>query len=538
MRVILNARVSTRHLQSDGFSVETQLEKMRDIAREHNWIMVGEYTEYESAFEEGLSRTELNKVLDAVRRNAADALLFFSSDRFTRDVADGVILRRELYKMGVKLYFCYPALAEVRSENELVNILTDWQSQQYVEKLRESSMRGYRAKVESGAYGQGTPPYGYRIEGERREAKLVIVKEQATVISWIFEWFVFDNLTSTKIARKLNEMGVLTPGEVLGRRKVRQVRIWQQTTVCKILRDETYAGTWYGRRLQKVGKKRLVERPRSEWIPVPVEPIIPRQLWEAAQQQLNARLHPRNVHHEYLMGRRLRCRCGYAIHSTIKRVGTPRECKYYVCCGYTRVKGKCGLPGFRQDLVEPAVWRWIRTLMDNPEALLEGYRATQAEQEKQYAHRRQQLATLDEQISDYEAKLTRLLDLYLDGGFPRDALDARKAEYNEVLERMRAHRSALAEQIEQATITDEDIISITTFVRTVKEQLADIGDADFATKRQLVEVLNLTGTLSVEEGIKILYLHWCLQDFRLLLTPDSAGAGADSGSISSTAEIR
>jgi site-specific DNA recombinase len=536
MRAILCARVSSKHLQSDGFSVETQLERMRMVAAQQDWTIVAEYTEYESAFEEGLSRTELNKLLDTLRGNGAEILLFFSSDRFTRDVADGVILRRELYRIGVQLFFCHPQLTEIRSENELVNILTDWQSQQYVEKLREASMRGYKAKIESGAYGQGSPPYGYRVEGEGREARLVIVEEHAVIVRWIFDWFVFDNLTSTQISHRLDELRIPTPGEVLGRARKRAVAVWDTSTVCKILRNEVYVGTWYGRHVKKVSKKRFVKRPREEWIAVACPPIVPRELWQEAKQRLEARTHKRNGRHDYLMARRLMCRCGYAIHASVRHVGTSHQRKYYSCCAYRTVKGKCGLPGVRADVLEPAVWQWICDLMNNPEALLEGYRAAREEQEKQNAHLHEQLAILSQEISEYEAKLTRLLDLYLDGGFPKDVLDVRKGEYTAILDRMRTQRKTLTEQVEKSVVSDADIISITTFVSTVKEQLGEIDNADFATKRQLVEALNLTGTLTVEDGVRVLYLHWCLRDFRLPLdAKNGQEEGPESGSISGAA---
>src|SRR5689334_18280321 len=97
MLILKYARVSTRHLQDDNFSIETQLSAMDKLARELGATQTMDFIEYESAFDEGLTRTELNRLLDWVRKSGGYALVFYSSDRFTRDIADGVILRRELY---------------------------------------------------------------------------------------------------------------------------------------------------------------------------------------------------------------------------------------------------------------------------------------------------------------------------------------------------------------------------------------------------------------------------------------------------------
>src|SRR5262249_8585794 len=154
--------------------------------------------------------------------------------------------------------------------------------------------------------------YGYRIEGERHESRLVPVPEHAEIVRLIFEWFVLDDIGTTEIGQRLTAMGLPTPGERLNRPRKRPNGHWANTTIYSILYDEVYAGTWYGHRIVKISKNKVGKRPRSEWIPVAVEPLIPRELWQEAQDKLTARRHNRNGKREYLMGRRLSCQCGYS----------------------------------------------------------------------------------------------------------------------------------------------------------------------------------------------------------------------------------
>jgi DNA invertase Pin-like site-specific DNA recombinase len=137
---------------------------MPDIpASDHNlkgWTIVQEFVETDSAFMDGLERPQLKEMLEFARAKQVDRLMFFKADRFTRDTGDGVILRRIIQRLGVQLYFLMPYPQEVRSDGqlELLSIVQDCDSQQYVENLREASMRGLRGKIESGAYHQGHCP--------------------------------------------------------------------------------------------------------------------------------------------------------------------------------------------------------------------------------------------------------------------------------------------------------------------------------------------------------------------------------------------
>jgi site-specific DNA recombinase len=219
--------------------------------------VIAEFIEKDSAFQEGLSRSELNKVLKLARERKINMLIFFSSERFTRDVGDGVILRRELYRLNVKLICYYPYPREISSDMELFHIICDWQSQGYVEKLREATMRGYRGKVENRIFPSGNAPYGYRIVGKGRNATLEIFEEEAKIVRQIFEWYVVERLGTVQIANRLSELGVPTRGERHRRRKKTAPGYWFQGAVYAILRDETYAGVWYAFRYRKVGKNRV-----------------------------------------------------------------------------------------------------------------------------------------------------------------------------------------------------------------------------------------------------------------------------------------
>src|SRR4051812_12125613 len=165
MRVALCARVSDESKQGDNYSTETQLDPMRAWCVSQGWTVAPahEFTEKDSAFIDGLERPELKKMLELVRTRQVDALVFYRSDRFTRDMGDGIILRRQIKRAGARLFFYSPYPREVTSDMELINILEDYTSQRDAEKRREDSMRGYRGKALDGVFTQGIAPYAYEI---------------------------------------------------------------------------------------------------------------------------------------------------------------------------------------------------------------------------------------------------------------------------------------------------------------------------------------------------------------------------------------
>jgi len=85
---------------------------------------------------------------------------------------------------------------------------------------------------------------------------------------------------------------------------------WCVPSIHHILRNETYVGTMYWNKRQRITKTRLQKRDRSEWLAIPVPVIVSPGLFEAVQQKIahNRALSKRNRKHEYLLLRgRLRC---------------------------------------------------------------------------------------------------------------------------------------------------------------------------------------------------------------------------------------
>ncbi len=519
MRAAIYARVSSAK-QVDNFSIPSQLNVMRAYCTDQGGTIVEELPEQGSAFQDGLARSKLNRAFALARKGQIDTLVVFSADRFTRDMADGVILRRDLKRLGVRLFFFHPTPREITSDMEVMSILTDWQSQEYVEKMREASMRGTLEKAQQGAFPQGRGPYGYPVVGAKKESRLEIVAELAAIIMQIFIWFVFDLVPTTEIARRLTDLAVPTPTmlsrQYLSRRK-RPIDQWTQGMVWELLRAEAYTGVWYAFRSRRVSKTRVVERPREEWVTIEVPTIVDRALWQAAQDQLQERSHTRRAKYQYLMSRRVRCICGKSAHGCRGPLRRQGVYLYYECRSRGCADGACGAPTYRADDVDLAVWEWVCALISDPARVLAGYREAQANLDERHALLRAQIESAEALDAEHSARLDSLIEAraMARADAVKQALDARIDETGRLIDDLTRKRVDLAARLAEETITDATIDAALDEIAAVQEELEDITRADdFTTKRRLIDALNIRATLRITEaGERWADIHWCLKAY-------------------------
>jgi site-specific DNA recombinase len=386
----------------------------------------------------------------------------------------------------------------------------------------ERSKRGKRGKAESGFVVVGArPPYGYRVKAESHKAWLEIDKEEERIICLVYQWYVYGDetgkcLSILEIARRLTKMRIPTRGDKQAHvAKKREWGIWSGAMVRHILTNETYTGTWYYGKTRMVddgqarptkakrGFGKQVARPRDEWIAVTVPSIINAQVFRAAQERLslNKEQAQRNARREYLLGRRLHCaKCGYTYVGRTRR----EKNRYYICNGGQQIPVKvCNMPNFRGDLVDETVWQWVKDIIQHPESLAEGLLNIQEETNRANQALLDRLSIVEAQLAETEVQLSRLLDLYLSGDFPKEILVERKTRLEETVANLRKEHADLSSHINTVMITDEQLAEIEGFCTGVRDGL---DNAAFEDKRRLFDLLDVRGTLAVENGEKVVYV--------------------------------
>lgn len=365
----LYVRVSTTAQADAGASLSTQEESCRRHALDHNHVVAEEHV-YREVFTgtELWDRPQLTRLREAIRQRSIDVVIAHAIDRLSRDpVHLGVILSEADHK-GVAVEFASEALDD-SPEGQLIRFVRGYAAKVEHEKIRERSIRGKRARVESGKLLRGAPElYGYRLD---RDAGVRHLHEpEARIVRSIFTWYSVDGCSIREIVRRLDDAGVPTPS--FGKRTYadgRQPR-WSLTSVRNILRNDAYAGvTWAWR--WKSGPNRAYHlRPENEWIRLPdatTPAIVSREAWDTARRRLatNAGEMARNRSHlRLLRGLAFCARCQRRLWVDAN-LHNPRK-QYYYCPSRVLDPEPCGAAYVNALDVEAWAWDEVRIRLNNP----------------------------------------------------------------------------------------------------------------------------------------------------------------------------
>jgi site-specific DNA recombinase len=526
-RAVLYARVSSDDRGRDGRNLAGQLEMAREYAQKKGYAIVAELAEDDrGASGASFELPKLGEVLEMAEAGDFDVLVPREIDRLSRNLAKQLVVEEELQRKGVEVDYVlgdYPDTPEGRLNKHIRATIAEYEREKIIERMA----RGRQLKVKAGnVIVHGKPPYGYNAVKVDGKSTLAIHEEEAKVVRLIYHWYTEggddgQRMSLAAIARKLTEMGIPTymnsRDVKLDNNRPRADR-WSTATVRNILVSETYSGTWYWGK--GIGPSR---KPRSAWVPVEVPPIVSSESWEAAQERLEEnRRKFRGTFEaaEYLVRQRVTCgHCALAMSACT--VTNPRgQVRKYYRCPASKERGKyyreCDLPLFHASEVDAAIWQWLKERLSDPEQLEQGLLEIHQEREELNAPIRNRLIITEEILARNQAQLERLVDLYVSGEFPKEVLAERKSRLESLIADLESQKAEFMEHLASQSLTIEEI-------RTAKELAEQIGlrmdsmDADFAPRRQLVEILDLRATLAVEDDERVVYVSCHLGDDRVFV---------------------
>lgn len=179
-RVALYIRVSGEEQKIKGLSLEAQQERLEAFAREKGWSIVGIYIDAAKTARKNIhKRTEFLRMLEAVKRDEVDLLLFCRLDRWFRSVADyyKVIEILEKHNCGWKTidedYDTSTANGRL-----YINVKLSI-AQNEADICGERIAVVFDSKIAHGSAISGSYPYGYRLNSEK---KLEIDPDAAAVV--------------------------------------------------------------------------------------------------------------------------------------------------------------------------------------------------------------------------------------------------------------------------------------------------------------------------------------------------------------------
>ncbi len=517
-RAVLYARVSSDDRGKDGRNLAGQLEMGREFACEQGWRIVAELAEDDrGASGAAFELEQLERIRKMARNGEFDVLVVREIDRLSRSLAKQLIVEEELKRAGVQIEYVlgdYPDTPEGNLQKNIKASIAEYERL----KICERSTRGRRQKVKAGnVISHGRTPYGYRLAKNNGLTMLVIHEPEAEVVRSIFTWYIVGDgkvgpMSNCAIATRLTALEIPTLGDKMGTlvKKYNKYGKWARSTVWRLLQNETYAGTWYYSKAKKVDGV-TVRNAKENLLSVEVPAIIDRKTWELAQERLKCgrRDASRNTKYSYLLRQRLTCgSCGTRLTT---RVGPNGKYKYYGCpvVGDKDRLKKCHTPGFRADHVDDAVWKWVKSLLSDPEELARGLSKYQTDCDRESGPMRERLKIVEGLLIDNQAQLARLLDLYLQGDFPKEMLTDRKSRLEATIIALEQEQAGMKAQLKERMLSSEQIQSLQEFVAEVAQGLG-AAEEDFASRRRIIDILDVRATLVVEDGGKVAYAQCAL----------------------------
>lgn len=365
-RVALYVRVSGEEQKVKGLSLEAQQERLEEYAKAQGWIITGIYVDAAKTARKNMhKRIEFQRMMESVKRNEVDILLFCRLDRWFRSVAD-------YYKVMdvLNAHNCEWKAVDEEYDTTTAN------GRLYINvKLsiaqNEADICGERidvvfdSKIEHGTVVSGKCPFGYRVNSEKR---LEVCQEEAEIVKDAFNHF---------------EGAVSQRGTIKYIRETYGVN-WCDATFRRMLQEKLYAGIYD--RAGRINENFC-------------QPIITQKQFDRIQVLLkkNARYAPSGK--IYIFTSILTCaECGH------KLVGCEKRGFYYYRCNQHYQRGRCI---HNHHAKEEQIEKW---LFENLGKKLE---ERSKEIEKNAIQEKKKHSELKTEKAMLKNKLTKLKELYV-----------------------------------------------------------------------------------------------------------------------------
>ena len=414
-----------------------------------------------------LERPGLERVRDLAAEGQIQVVLVYSPDRLSRKYAYQILLIEELARHGVETRFLNAppgATAEDQLLVQFQGMIAEYERAQILERSRRGKRHRARAgeiSVLSGA------PYGYRYirKSDEAPAAYAVSETEARVVQQVYESYTVAGWSIGAITRWLNEHGVATrkPGTR-----------WERSMVWAMLRNPAYRGTACFGKTRVAPRQRVTralrarggmttrnsahhERPREEWIEIPVPALIDEPTFARAQELLHenkVRSRRRTITPSLVQGLVSCRRCGYALSRTSTR-SSARLIHYYRCIGsdaWRHLGGpRCDNRPVRQDLLDQIVWTEVIRLLEDP-ALIQHELDRRLAAARAADPTKQREQALQRELVRVGKGIERVLTAYQEELLSLEQLRERMPPLRQREQALRTERQAIADQTrERAT---------------------------------------------------------------------------------------
>lgn len=323
---------------------------------------------------------------------------------------------------------------------------------------------------------------------EEGEGIRILNEDEAIWIRHWRDWVLEDGLTVNKISLRMRPQRPMAPSTISGILTNPAIMGKTYAYTCSYENYVTPDGTH---------KKRLVKRPREEWIEIPnaTPAIISEEDFWAIQAKLaqNQQLAGcRNAKTKYLWAGHLFCyfdkRRYRGKRTTVYNKGIPTVYEYYDCPCKNKIVSaeKCPNRMYRCEELDQLLGDKLEALLVQPEVVLSGLKAMEVDL-VQANYFEQELADVEASMKELDEQQKKLLKQSL-MGFPEELVIMENQKMNTDRTLLLQRKAELETKIEQVQRTAVDMDNIKLACEMVSQNL---GSLTYVDKRLAIEAFDI-----------------------------------------------
>lgn len=279
LRVTYYARVSTDSILQLN-SLNNQSEYFEEYIKSNiNWEYVKGY------IDEGISgtsdkRPSFLRMIEDAKECKFDLIITKEISRFSRNTLDSIKYTRYLLEQGVGVYFISDNINTIYSDSELRLTIMSSIAQDEVRRISERVKFGMRKSINDGNILGNDRLFGYR--KNKKTGNLEIIKEEKEIILKIYDMFLYQNYSLTKIVKYLNSLDI----------KTSMNNKFSVTTLKRMIINPKYKGYYCSRKSEVIDyiSKKIIYYEEKDWIMYKdynkVPPIVSEEVWSLANNKI------------------------------------------------------------------------------------------------------------------------------------------------------------------------------------------------------------------------------------------------------------
>ena len=444
-RVAIYARVSTEEQAEHGYSIDAQKEALRQYCELYKKTIVDEYVDAGISGKEMTKRLELQRLLKDAETGKFDEVLVWKINRMSRNTKDLLEIVDRLRKYGVD----FSSLSEKfdtsgpmgRFALQMLAAVGELERNTIVENVK----LGLKQRARMGLH-SGCRALGYRVASKddtskRAKNDLVIIEDEAVIVRKIFELFC-NGKGFKAIANQLNHEGY----------KTWKGKDFSLCSIREIVDNPLYKGyVRYGKYENWSEKRRKGKNLNPILVKGRHEAIVSEEVWNKAAKMrgMRKKVTARAYTSENILSSILKCpECGAPMVIARSRYkikdGTIRINRFYSCSTFKN-KGSavCHSNSVDADEAEKYVISKIKEFLSNEGLVQKVFERVKTKTESQMLEKQKELAGIETKLEDLQKRKSKIMDLYLEGGFDKEMLDSRVEELNVNIEQLSNLRNSL-----------------------------------------------------------------------------------------------